>query len=285
MIRLRSPSARAARRLVALLACAVMIPAAASAAKAAKPAKPAFDPHALDGAWDRPPPPTPEQGLDPTVRAQPIGMAGIPEPPLKPQYLGDWKKLRAANAAAFARGEPPVTNYVKCIPDGMPATMMAMFPLEVLQSKGRITIIEEAYNQVRRIYLNEKQIPIEDAEPGFWGHSVGHWEGNTLMVDTVGIKENVKFQDVPHSDQIRIDEKIRLTSADAMEDQVTVTDPVYLTHPWTWTWHYIRKPGYKLYEYVCEDNREYSDPNNGSQRLKLLPPADTPASSSPPGSS
>ena len=266
----------------ALIGTAALLAVSPTLAQTAKPAaKPAtttaahapakFDPRNIDGPWERPPPKTVAAGLDPTIRAQPIGNNGVPDPPLKPEYLGAWKKFRADNAAAFARGEPPVTGYVKCLPDGMPATMMAMFPMEVMQSKGRITIIEEAYDQIRRIYLDEKQIPISDAEPGFWGHSVGHWDGDVLKVDTVGIKEEVKFQDTPHSDQVRIDEKIRLTSANSMEDQVTVTDPVYLTEPWSWTWHYVRKPGYKLYEYVCEDNREYSDPDKGSQRLKLLP--------------
>ena len=231
----------------------------------------AYDPRALDGAWDRPPPPTPEAGLDPTIRAQPIGMNGVPDPPLKPQFVAPWRKVRADNAAAFARGEPPVTGYVKCLPDGIPAMMMAMFPLEVMQSKGRVTIIEEAYNQIHRIYLDEKQIPIDDAEPGFWGHAVGHWEGDTLVANTVGIKENVKFQDVPHSDKMQVNERIRLTGPDTMEDQVTVIDPEYLTAPWTWTWRYVRKPGYKIMEYVCEDNREYADPQNGSQRLRLTP--------------
>ena len=261
--------------VLALLAGAALVPSVAGAAKApAKaPAKAAFDRRAIDGAWDRYPQPG-DGGVDPTVKPPPAP----PQPPLKAEYLAAWQAQQKAVAEANARGEPPVTGYVKCIPDGMPATMMAMFPLEVMQSKGRITIIEEAYNQVRRIYLNEKQIPIDDAEPGFWGHSVGHWEGDTLVVDTVGIKENVRYRDVPHSDQIRIGERIRLIDANHMEDRITVTDPVYLTGPWNWTWEYVRKPGYKLYEYVCEDNREYSDPSNGSQRLKLLPTPDQAAS-------
>jgi hypothetical protein len=164
-----------------------------------------------------------------------------------------------------------VTGYVKCLPDGMPTMMMGMFPMEVLQTRGQVTIIEEAYNQIRRIYLDEPQMAIDDAEPGFWGHSVGHWDGDVLSVDTVGVKQDVRFRDVPHSDQMRIDERIRVTSADQYEDQITVTDPVYLTGPWTWTWGYKRRPGYKIQEYVCEDNREFADPTTGSQRLKLLP--------------
>jgi hypothetical protein len=267
---MKSPLKTAAVAAIALMALSALA-ATPEAKPAAKPAAAKFDPRDIDGAWDRPPPRTAAAGLDPTIRAQPIGGLGIPDPPLKAEAMAAWKKQRAESAAAFARGEPPVTGYVKCLPDGMPATMMAMFPLEVMQSKGRVTIIEEAYNQVRRIYLNEKQIPIEDAEPGFWGHSVGRWAGDVLVVNTVGIKENVKFQDVPHSDKMQIDEKIRLTSPTTMEDQVTVTDPDYLTAPWSWTWRYVRKPGYKLYEYVCEDNREYGDPGNNSQRLRLLP--------------
>ena len=262
------------RRRRLALAAALLAIASGSALLAvhqAHAASAAYDPRALDGAWDRPPPPTPEAGLDPTIRAQPIGMNGVPDPPLKPQFVAAWRKVRADNAAAFARGEPPVTGYVKCLPDGIPAMMMAMFPLEVMQSKGRVTIIEEAYNQVRRIYLDEKQIAIDDAEPGFWGHSVGHWEGDTLVVNTVGIKENVRFRDVPHSDRMQIDERIRLIAPDYMQDKITVTDPKMLTAPWSWTWEYKRKSGYKLYEYVCEDNREYTDPDKGSQRLKLLP--------------
>ena len=85
----------------------------------------------------------------------------------------------------------------------MPAMMMAMFPMEVLQTPGQITVIQEAYNQVRRIYLNEKQVPVDDAEPGFWGHSVGHWDGDTLVVNPVGIKEEVRFRDTPRGPRCR----------------------------------------------------------------------------------
>jgi hypothetical protein len=245
--------------------CLLLSMSGAQAASQSAPDK--FNPRSLDGSWNRYP--DMSDRVDITVHPAP---PDIPPPPLKPEYLSAWEAERKRIADANARGEPPVTGYVKCLPDGMPATMAAMFPLEVLQSPGRVTIIEEAYNQVRRIYLNEAQIPIDDAEPGFWGHSVGHWQGDTLLVDTVGIKENVRFRDVPHSNQMRISERIKMLSPDFLEDRVTVTDPVYLTAPWSWTWEYRRKPGYKIYEYVCEDNREFSDPDTGAQRLKLQTP-------------
>jgi len=194
----------------------------------------------------------------------------IPDPPLKPEYMQEWRDLRARLQAAEQAGEPIASGYTHCIPDGMPAMMQGMFPMEVLESEGQVTIIQEAYQQVRRIYLDEEQIPWEEAEPRFWGHSVAHWEGDTLVVDTVGIKENVQFRNVPHSAQMRINERIRLIDENHLVDEVTVTDPEYLTGPWKWTWMYARRPDYKLYEYVCENNREYADPETGEARLRLF---------------
>jgi hypothetical protein len=226
----------------------------------------------LNGAWDRYSTETP----DPRVTAAPP----VPPPPLKPLYRAQWLAQQQAAKEADARGQPLYGGYAQCLPDGMPAMMMAMFPMEVLQTPGQITIIEEAYNQVRRIYLNQKQLPIEDAEPGFWGHSVGRWEGDTLVVNTVGIKEEVRFRGAPHSPNMQIDERIRMLGKDIFEDQVTVTDPEYLTEPWKFTWRYVRKPGYKILEYVCEANREYQDPQTGGIRMRIGPAAQA-ASSAP----
>jgi len=253
-------------RMGAWIGCSILQTAVAQAASHSPPSQ--FDARALDGSWNRYP--DTSDRVDNTVQPAPLD---IPAPPLKQEYLVPWQAEHKRVAEANARGEPPVTGYVKCLPDGMPATMAAMFPLEVLQSPGRVTIIEEAYNQVRRIYLDEEQIPVDDAEPGFWGHSVGHWQGDTLQVDTIGIKESVRFRDVPHSNQMRIAERIKMLSPDFFEDRITVTDPPFLTGPWSWTWKYHRKAGYKIYEYVCEDNREFSDPDTGAQRLKLKAPS------------
>ena len=230
------------------------------------PAQVSGDAH-IDGKWFSYPPRTGDARLDPSVSQLP---SPIPDPPLKPEYLKVWQEGQEVVKKANAEGRPIATHYTRCIPDGMPAMMMAMFPMEVLETPGQITIIQEAYNQVRRIYLNEKQIDFDDAEPQFWGHSVGRWEGDTLAVDTIGIKEYVRFRDVPHSERMRIKERIRLVSDRIMEDVVTVEYPVYLTGPWSWRWMYERHPEYKLYEYVCEDNREYADPETGETQLKLF---------------
>jgi hypothetical protein len=195
------------------------------------------------------------------------------DPPLKPEYLAAWRAHQKAAHQADLNGKPLYGGYENCLPDGMPSMMMAMFPMEVLQTPGQITIIEEAYRQVRYVYLGQKQVPILDAEPEFWGHSVGHWVGDTLHVNTVGIRPEVRFHDVPHSNLMQIDERIRLITPNRFEDHITITDPVYLTHPWTFTWEYQRDPHYKMLEYVCE-SRQVVD-KNGAQTMLLLnaPPA------------
>ena len=253
-----------------LALCLAATPAlAASKAPAAHaPAAGAFDRHDFTGTWDRYPAPG-DSRRDPTVKAPP---PDVSPPPLKPEYKPAYDALTKKVAEANATGHPPVTGYVQCLPDGMPAMMMGMFPMEVLQTKKQVTIIQEAYNQVRRIYMGEELPKVDDAEPGFWGHSVGHWEGDTLVVDTIGIKDYVRFRNAPHSPDMRIHERIRVLGPEYFEDQITVTDPQYLTGPWSWTWMYKRRPGYHMFEYVCEDNREYADPVTGEQRLRVTKP-------------
>jgi hypothetical protein len=225
-----------------------------------------FDRRDFSGTWDRYPQST-DSRLDPSVVPLP---SDVPSPPLKPQFKAEFDAETQKIAEANKRGVPLSNGYTNCQPDGMPTMMMAMFPMEVLQSKGQVTIIQEAYNQVRRIYMNGKLPDVDDAEPGFWGHSVGRWEGDTLVVDTIGIKDYVRFRNAPHSPEMRIHERIRKLTPDHFENTVTITDPAYLTQPWTWKWVYQRRPNYKMYEYVCEENREYTDPTTGAQRMKVI---------------
>lgn len=191
-------------------------------------------------------------------------------PPLRPEYLAIWEARRAAIAQANARGEPLANAATLCLPQGMPSMMGSggPFPMEILISDGQVTIIQEAYNQVRRIYLDRPQLPLADIEPGFYGRSVGHWEGDTLVVDTIGIKESVEFRNVPHTAEMRITERIELVSPDVLRDVITIEDPEVLERPWTVTFEFNRLPGYEMMEYVCEDNREYVD-ETGAQRLRI----------------
>jgi len=253
-------------RLLCTTMFATVSLAALAAAPATTPSAPARPVPRIEGVnfsgtWEDPIPPE-------VLRApgSPPAPRVVPDPPLNDKARAE---MAARRAAQQAKPATELTGGAACMPGGFPGMMGPVFPLEVLQSPGQVTIIAEAFAQVRRIYLNEKQIAVEDAEPLFWGHSVGHWKGNMLLVNTIGLKENVRMSGVPHSANMRIDERIVVTSADSWEDHITITDPEYLTGPWSWTYKYVRRKDYKINEYVCEDNRLYLDPTTGQQKLRL----------------
>lgn len=202
----------------------------------------------------------------------PAGDAANPPPesppPLKEPFLTEWQARREAAREADARGEPIATNYTHCIPDGVPSMMSGPFPFEIVQAATQINIAQEAYSQIRRIYLGKPQLTLDDIELGFYGRSVGEWQGDTLVVDTIGIKDYVRFRDVPHTPEMRITERFKLVRPDVLWDEITINDPAVLEKPWTVTFAYKRMPDYEIIEYVCEDNREYAD-ETGATRLRL----------------
>jgi len=222
---------------------------------------PAAKPPDLSGAWG------PYQG----GRGGDPKLAAVPASPIvvKPEYIKAYEAVRAADAEANRRGEPLATASSACLPSGMPAMMaVAVYPIEVLQSANQVTIVAEAFMQVRRIFLDRPQVPIDEVPPGYFGRSVGHWEGDTLVVDTIGIKPTVQYQRVPHSDQMRITERFRLAAPDVLHDQITITDPVTLEKPITYTLSYRRLPKYEMVEFVCDNNREYAD-EKGAVQMKI----------------
>jgi hypothetical protein len=198
-------------------------------------------------------------------------LAPPPATPLamKPEYAKAYEARRAAEAAANSRGEPLATASSACVPYGMPSMMsVAVYPIEIIQAPKQVTIIAEAFSEVRRVYIGKPQQKIDDVPPGYYGRSVGRWEGDTLVIDTVGIKESVQYQRMPHSDQMHISERMRLVAPDVLHDQITIEDPVVLERPYTYTLAYRRMPDYEMVEFVCDNNREYVD-DQGVVRLKV----------------
>jgi hypothetical protein len=190
--------------------------------------------------------------------------------PLRSPYKERYEALRAREREANARGEQLATRPSLCEPYGMPTMMqVAVYPMEIIQTPRQVTIITEAFSEVRRIYIGKSQPPLDDLDPGYYGHSVGHWEGDTLVVDTIGIKESVRgYQEMPHSSKMRISERIRRAAPAALEDQITIDDPVVLEKPVTYTLAYTFVPNYEMVEFVCENNREYID-EKGIVRMRL----------------
>ena len=243
--------------IVAVFCYAVaVLPLGAQSAATAKPAP------SLTGAWE----PLPAA----RAKALNVTLPPVSAIVLKPQYAKDYEARRAAETDATRRGEPPATAAVLCTPYGMPRMMaVASYPVEILQTPGQVTIITEAFSEVRRVYMNQPQMPIEDVPPGYYGHSVGRWDGDTLVIDTVGIKESIAgYSNLPHSDQLRIVERMRLATPDVLLDEITLHDPVVLEKPVTYTLGYRKRADYKMVEFVCENNREYVD-EQGRVRMRI----------------
>jgi len=222
---------------------------------------PSVKPPDLSGAWG---PYGGGRGADPKLAAVPASPIVV-----KPEYVKAYDAIRAADAEANRRGEPLASASSACIPSGMPSMMaVAIYPIEVIQTPNQVTIVAEAFMQVRRIFLDRPQLPIDEVPPGYFGRSVGHWEGDTLVVDTIGIKTSVQYQRVPHSDQMRITERFRLAAPDVLHDQITIQDPVTLEKPITYTLSYRRLPKYEMVEVVGDNNRECAN-DKGAVQLKL----------------
>jgi hypothetical protein len=201
---------------------------------------------------------------------------GAPAPPapgplvLKPEYAKIYDAQRAAQAEATKRGEQLANASVQCVPYGVPNMMsVAVYPVEFIQSPRQLTIISEAFSEVRRVYLDRPQAPIDDVAPGYYGRSVGHWDGDALVIDTIGIKPTVAgYRGMPHSERMHITERLKLVAPDILHDQIMIEDPVVLEKPVTYTTSYKRSPNYEMVEFVCDNNREYVD-EKGVVRMRV----------------
>src|SRR5277367_6738696 len=104
---------------------------------------------------------------------------------LKPGYKEPYEARRALEREATARGEQLAAPGSLCSPYGMPTMMqVAVYPMELIQTPKQVTVIAEAFSEVRRIYMGKPQAPLDDVSPGYYGRSVGRWEGDTLVVNT-----------------------------------------------------------------------------------------------------
>jgi len=175
-----------------------------------------------------------------------------------PPYNAEYRRRYDLAMEARARGERVADPTAGCLPQGMPRFMVASYPLEILQTRGQVTIIAEWSSQVRRIFTDGRgHPPADEIDITFNGHSIGHWEGQTLVVDTVGIRGDTSFDASPltHSDQMTVSERIYLRDPKTLVDEITVTDPGAFTAPWKVVRTYRRGgPDARIMEYVCEEN-------------------------------
>jgi hypothetical protein len=167
-------------------------------------------------------------------------------------------------------GEIQDTPAANCVPNGMPSIMTQPYPLEVLFTPGKVTIVIEAYSQWRQIFTDGRKHP-EDPDLTFNGHSIGHWEGDTLVVDTVGFTTDTALSGfgVRHSDKMHVVERMRLSAPDVLTIETTITDSDALTKPWTSTRAYGRHRDWTLAEYVCQQNNRNFTTEDGKAGINL----------------
>jgi len=184
-------------------------------------------------------------------RGAPPSPAPQPKGAYKEHYLA-LKSQADANHAEFPR-----EGRSYCAPPGIPYQLgVAQYPTEFLFTPGRVTVLFEAWTQLRRIYTDGRKHP-DDPEATFYGHSTGHWEGDTLVVDTGGLKPgSLIAQGIGHGDKERITERIHLspTDKDQLLDEITVTDPDALEKPWTNTYRSRRHREWEELEFACAEN-------------------------------
>ncbi len=255
------------RSFIYLLLTTALLCTNASFAAAGKP-KPDFS-----GTWARPLPPPDEgegdEGDDAASASELLPTGGMP--PLKEPYAQQFKDAMKQHADAAAQGVELVNSSTLCRPEGMPSMMEAVYDLEIVQTPKQVFVLAEYLSQIRRVYLNEKMPALDDISPSYNGHSVGNWEGNTLVIQTKGVREDVQLMGIPHSAEMQITERWRLVGPDQIEAKIRIDDPQYLTKPYEYTLDYNRDKGYRIVEYICDNNRNTVD-SEGRVDLKIPTP-------------
>jgi hypothetical protein len=201
------------------------------------------------GQSDEPPPPP--------TRSAPTGDGSQGRSPNAPkltaEYMAQWEII----AESRTRGSYEYDNIANCLPPGMPAMMSMPYGMEVMQNEQKITFFSEHQDALRRVYLDGRE-PSERVlnDPTYAGYSTGHWEGDTLVVETVALSTK-SFIDgsSPHSDQMTVHERIRFIEPDVLEDRITVYDPEALIEPWEIVRTYRRAayPNDELREFACAE--------------------------------
>ena len=180
-------------------------------------------------------------------------------PKLKGKYLAAYEKWRAE---IKAKDGEVATSQSNCLPPGMPSIMaVPQYPIEFFFTPGRVIVHHEAWMQWRNIYTDGRKHP-DDLDPTFQGDSIGHWEGDTLVVETIGTKENLALSSrtrgpVPaHGPKLRILERIHLDPKDpgVLIDELRIEDPDALVEPYLQTIQYKRDRNQELLEFVCAEN-------------------------------
>jgi hypothetical protein len=153
---------------------------------------------------------------------------------------------------ATANSHDPILS---CLPPGMPRILLMPFPMQIAGIPGEVLMIFEYDHFVREIYTDGRLHP-KNLDPTWMGDAIGKWDGETLVIDTVGFNDKSWLDMVghPHSDALHLTERVRRIDRKTLQDDLTIVDPRAYTKPWTGQQIFDLKPAWRLGEYICEDN-------------------------------
>jgi hypothetical protein len=186
--------------------------------------------------------------------------------PLQPEY----QAIRDKAAKIIIKGLPGGDNLARCLPDGMPGILLHGVAFEFMFTPGRVTMITEN-GELRRIHTDGRGFPpAEELYRSTSGYSLGHWEGDTLVVETRGMHTNAMMflvNEIKVSKQAQIHERMHLKDKDTLQVDTVIADPVVFTKPYAYSLTYVR--GLREEEFVvgCMQNNR----DNGSE-TDLTPP-------------
>lgn len=181
-----------------------------------------------------------------------------------PPPMTEWARERfAATKPTFGPREVPVaeTNdpVYQCLPPGTPRIYAHPAPFEIVHTPNRVMLVYEFQHWVRNVYTDGREHR-QGRPPSWMGESVGHWEGDTLVVDTRNFNDRtwIDRRGLPHSDQLRVLERIRRTAEDELIIDITVEDPMAYPEPWT-ARRVFGLVDWRLEESVCLDGASFDD--------------------------
>jgi hypothetical protein len=170
------------------------------------------------------------------------------QPSYKPEYAK--RVLESFNRRGI---DDPMA---RCLPPGVPrvTSMGALFPMQIVQTPKNVILLYEVFHVFRVIPL-DAQHP-DDLESSYMGDSVGHWEGDTLIVDSIGFNDEtwIGGTGTIHSDKLHVTERYTRVDYNTIHYEAVVEDPIVLTKPWTTRGTIMLRPGTRLREYECSQN-------------------------------
>lgn len=236
-------------RGVVVLAVALLAVAAGAARAAQNWTAVGRQPDFVTGVW----------GNDAISAVRDMQRIGLP--PLKPAAAA---QLAADNQRKAELARQGISSE-SCEPLGLPTVMLRPYPFEFTFSPGRVTMLLELDGQVRRIYTDGRRHP-DDPDPTYGGHSIGHWEGATLVVDTVGFLPQVEVvAGVPGRGATHVIERMHLSAPDRLTIDTIIENPELFIRPWQYSRVYERHGDWDVQEYFCAQNPRLVEAADGSK--------------------